>query len=117
MRDLKKLGSSSLRAVLIALTTSMLLANPVIAEEPPQVLIKNVNIFDGKNNGLQTNMHVLVEGEQIASISRSAPSVDSSVHIVEGDGRTLMPGLIDGHAHVMINQNFGTIETLSLIHI
>ena len=22
-----------------------------------------------------------------------------------------MPGLIDGHAHVMINQNFGTIET------
>lgn len=111
MWDLKKLCSNCCRAMLIALATSLALATAVIAEEPSQVLIKNINIFDGKNNRLQKNMHVLIEGELIASISKSAPSVDSSVHIVEGGGRTLMPGLIDGHAHVMINQNFGTIET------
>jgi imidazolonepropionase-like amidohydrolase len=32
-------------------------------------------------------------------------------NVIDGKGRTLMPGLIDGHAHVMINADFRHIET------
>jgi imidazolonepropionase-like amidohydrolase len=84
-----------------------LLALPAAAQ---QVLIKNVNIFNGKDNKLVSGQDVLVEGELIKSIGRGL-SADAGAKVIDGDGLTLMPGLIDGHAHVMINQNFGVVET------
>ena len=111
MPSLKTSCSRWMKTLVTAITVSTLLAPGVFSAQPDRVLIKNVNIFDGTNNRLQKDMNVLVEGELIASISSSAPAVDQTVHVVDGGGRTLMPGLIDGHAHVMINQNFGAIET------
>jgi imidazolonepropionase-like amidohydrolase len=111
MFNLSKYCSTCLRALVVALAVGVVLVSGAVAGETSRVLIKNVNVFDGRTNRLQQNMDVLVEGELIASIGKLAPSVDPSVHVVEGGGRTLMPGLIDGHAHVMINQNFGVIET------
>ncbi len=92
----------ALLAVLMTLSTSVL---------AQQVLIKNVNIFDGKSNKLSPNMNVLVEGETIKAISQSSIPTAGEAHVIDGGGRTLMPGLIDGHAHVMINRNFGVVET------
>ena len=48
------------------------------AAEPSRVLIKNVNVFDGKTNRLRNGLHVLVEGEIIASISSAALRVPRS---------------------------------------
>jgi imidazolonepropionase-like amidohydrolase len=78
--------------------------------QPAQILFKNVNIFDGKSSKLISGKDVLVEGELIKAIGSGA-SAGPNVHIIDGGGRTLMPGLIDGHAHVMINQNFNVVET------
>ena len=78
--------------------------------EPEQILFKNVNIFDGKTSKLISGQDVLVEGELIKMIG-SGVSAGPNAHIIDGGGRTLMPGLIDGHAHVMINQNFNVVET------
>ena len=78
-------------------------------EQPlPQVLIKNVNIFDGKRDSLAQGMDVLVEGNLIRKIGKGLQGVNATE--VDGGGRTLMPGLIDGHAHVMINAHFDTVE-------
>jgi imidazolonepropionase-like amidohydrolase len=74
------------------------------------VLFKNVNIFDGTDMKLQQGMDVLVEGEIIKSIGQELQGGEGST-VIDGSGRTLMPGLIDGHAHVMINQNFNIVET------
>jgi imidazolonepropionase-like amidohydrolase len=90
-----------------ALGFSALLAFPTMAQ---QVLIRNVNIFNGTDNKLIKNQDVLVDGEVIKSISRGLQGGEG-VTVIDGDGRTLMPGLIDGHAHVMINQNFNVVET------
>ena len=101
-------GAVSIRSIAGALA-GIFLAASVQAEAA--VLFRNVNVFDGKTNKLSPNMNVLVEGETIKAISQAPIPAGDEVHVIDGEGKTLMPGLIDGHAHVMINQNFGTVET------
>jgi imidazolonepropionase-like amidohydrolase len=88
---------------------------PAVAQEMPEskVLFTDVRIFDGKRNRLHDGMHVLVVGNKIARISAEPLAIDRSANskVINGDGRTLMPGLIDGHAHVMINANYSDVET------
>ncbi len=91
----------------VAVGLGAMLALPAVAQ---QVLIRNVNIFNGTDNKLISGQDVLIEGELIKSIGRGL-SASPDTKYIDGAGRTLMPGLIDGHAHVMINQNFGTVET------
>jgi imidazolonepropionase-like amidohydrolase len=78
---------------------------------PETFLITNVNLFDGRSDELVMQRNVLIEGPLIRSISAEAIDVAAGTIVIEGGGRTLMPGLIDGHAHVMINQDFGVVET------
>jgi imidazolonepropionase-like amidohydrolase len=73
-----------------------------------EILIKNVNIFDGKKEALSPGKDVLIEGNIIKQIGQNLVSPEATV--IEGGGRTLMPGMIDGHAHIMINSNFDIIE-------
>ena len=43
-------------------------------------------------------------------VSASAIQAPDGATVIDGGGRTLMPGLIDGHAHIMINAHFDTVE-------
>ncbi len=79
-------------------------------DKPLQVLFKNVNIFDGKHDMLKKGVNVLVEKNLIKEISSKGIKTNTQVTIIEGNGKTLMPGLIDGHAHIMINAHFDTVE-------
>ena len=74
------------------------------AESPALTLFENVRIFDGKSDTLSGNMNVLIRGNTIETISKEAIPVDDSspAQIIAGDGRTLMPGLIDAHWHAML---------------
>ena len=67
------------------------------------VLFENVRIFDGKASHLSGPSHVLVRGNKIEKISAKPISVDASLEtrIIRGNGRTLMPGMIDAHTHLM----------------
>ena len=67
-------------------------------------LINNVRIFDGKGTSLSEPANVLVRGNLIERISRTPIAVDRSATttILDGGGRTLMPGLIDVHWHAML---------------
>lgn len=72
------------------------------ADLQPQVLIKNVNIFDGENEALAKGQDVVIEGNLIKSIGKGlAARADATV--IDGGGRTLMPGLIDMHWHSAFN--------------
>ena len=65
-------------------------------DKPPiQVLFTNVNIFDGFAESLQDGMSVLVEGNFIKEVGKSITAPDAIV--VDGEGRTMTPGLIDMH--------------------
>lgn len=94
--------------LMIVLTaTSALMAQ---AESPNQILITNVNIFDGSSNKLANDRNVLVEGNLIKIISKGDITVGENATVIDGKGRTLMPGMIDGHAHIMVNAHFNTVE-------
>src|SRR5262245_32248111 len=67
-------------------------------------LFQNVRIFDGKGGALSEPSNVLVRGNQIERISvkpiEMAPGAGAVV--IDGGGRTLMPGLIDMHWHTTL---------------
>lgn len=65
------------------------------------VLFENVRIFDGKEAALSEPSNVLVRGNVITEISTSPVDAEGAERIA-GDGRTLMPGLIDAHWHAML---------------
>ncbi|MFK7733279.1 MAG: amidohydrolase family protein [Pseudomonadales bacterium] len=66
------------------------------------ILFRNVNVFDGKQEQLQMNAEVLVVGNTIAQVSDASIEVPENTRIIDGQGRTLMPGMIDVHAHISI---------------
>ena len=70
----------------------------------PVTLFNNVRVFDGKGSSLSEPTNVLVRGKLIETLSRTPIPVDRSATttIVDGGGRTLMPGLIDNHWHAML---------------
>ena len=71
-------------------------------EKPPvQVLFTNVNIFDGKSHKLAMDMNVLVEGNLIKKVGKGVKGRDDAT-VVDGGGNTLMPGLIDLHSHLCV---------------
>jgi len=71
------------------------------AQKTSQVLIKNVNIFDGKNEKLTEGMSVLIEGNKIAEIARSISAPDGA-KVINAGGRTMTPGFIDMHYHIAL---------------
>lgn len=64
-------------------------------------LIRNVRIFDGEQS-LAGFGSVLVEGCRIKAIAESAGGLDDAgaATVIEGAGRTLMPGMVEAHAHL-----------------
>jgi imidazolonepropionase-like amidohydrolase len=87
--------------VLVSCFTSLrLMAQDV---QPTAVLFQNVRVFDGKSGALSGPSNVLVRGNKIERISTEPIPTDRSAktRIIEGGGRTLMPGLIDAHYHII----------------
>ncbi len=71
-------------------------------EALPQVLFKNVNVFNGTEHKLHEGMNVLVTGNKIEKIGKGI-SAGPDASVIDGEGRTLMPGLIDAHTHLYMN--------------
>lgn len=88
---------------LVVVICLLTLALPTIAQEAKpvnRVLFTDVNVFDGVSGKRAESMSVLVEANKIAKIAKSIP-VPAGATVIEGKGRTLMPGMIEGHGHVM----------------
>ncbi|MBP2453644.1 metal-dependent hydrolase family protein [Mycolicibacterium lutetiense] len=62
----------------------------------------NVKIFDGHSDRLSAPSNVRVKGNRIERISTDALPADPAATVIDGGGRTLMPGLIDNHWHTML---------------
>jgi imidazolonepropionase-like amidohydrolase len=71
------------------------------AASAEDVIFENVRIFDGKSATLSAPSNVLVRGNVIEGIS-TAPIAEAGALRIAGNGRTLMPGLIDNHWHAML---------------
>jgi len=100
----------------VSLTAALVFAPSAVAQEEkpkPQILFTNVNIFDGKSDKLATGMSVLVEGNLIKKIGKGLKA-DANATVIDGGGRTLMPGLIDNHVHLSLTgPNLSAIESMT----
>ena len=96
---------------IICIALSFVFSFPLIAKDDapplPQVLFKKVNIFNGTEDRLYKNHQVLIEGNTIKAISAGEIEAKSHATVIDGGGRTLMPGLIDSHSHLNMNANGG----------
>ncbi|MGL4591827.1 MAG: amidohydrolase family protein [Aestuariivirga sp.] len=92
------------RRHLLGMTAAAVLApRPALAQSPPQVLFSNVRVFDGISPGLSAPRHVMVRGNLISELSETPLSAGPGTTVIDGGGRTLMPGLIDAHVHMAMS--------------
>lgn len=103
----------AIAALLVA--TSGPLAAQATPEQRGETLIRGVTVFDGTRS---TGRHdVLIRGDRIVAIDpRTKPARDT--RIVDGTGKTLLPGLIDAHVHAFQAQEdpllFGVTTQLDM---
>jgi imidazolonepropionase-like amidohydrolase len=64
------------------------------------LVITNARIIDG-NGGVIPDGSVVVADGRIVSVSAGAAAVPDGSLLVEAQGRTLMPGFIDAHRHII----------------
>lgn len=99
-RSLLRRGFYALTGILIVLAIA-LSSQLSTAQSPSRVLFENVRIFDGTSPELSAPSYVLVEDNKIQAISAEPIAVTAvgDLTVIDGTGRTLMPGLSDAHWH------------------
>ncbi|MGE5258290.1 MAG: amidohydrolase family protein [Hyphomicrobiales bacterium] len=68
-------------------------------------LIKNAHVFDGKGGALSGPTSVLLEGNKITKITKSI-TAPAGATVIDAAGRTMTPGLIAAHEHVMLHMSY-----------
>lgn len=63
-------------------------------------LIKNANLFDGFSPQLQKNVSVVIRDNLVQEIATGAIAEDQFDRIIDAGGRTVMPGIVEGHGHM-----------------
>jgi imidazolonepropionase-like amidohydrolase len=66
----------------------------------PSVFL-NVMVWDGRGGPVQRSRSVVVRDGRIESIRDVAEPTPAGVHQIDASGKTLIPGLIDAHVHLM----------------
>ncbi|MET0676516.1 MAG: amidohydrolase family protein, partial [Bradyrhizobium sp.] len=90
--------------LVVTATALAFAASPYTAEAQQEsaVLFRNVRIFNGSDQ-LSASSDVLIRNNTIEKITPAASTAPTAPPVViDGGGRTLMPGLIDMHWHAMM---------------
>ncbi|MEM8815749.1 MAG: amidohydrolase family protein [Pseudomonadota bacterium] len=77
-------------------------------------LFRNVNVIDGTGDDAFTG-HVLVESNRIQKVATTLGDLPQKAgQVIDGAGKTLMPGLCDAHLHMTWNDQ-PTLEHITLM--
>ena len=92
-----------MRAVL-ALLLSLLAVAPAGAQAPSTVLLRPARVFDGVDPRPHEGWVVLVRGERIEAVGPAAQvGSPAGARVIDLPGTTLLPGLIEGHSHILLH--------------
>jgi imidazolonepropionase-like amidohydrolase len=72
-------------------------SGPLFAQAPDALVFRDVDVFDGVR--MVRRVTVIVRDGMIRAVGPDA-AVPPGAEVVEGRGRTLLPGLLDAHAHL-----------------
>lgn len=99
-RMYRKLSPNLACAIVVVLALLPVITGQSAESSAPEMLFRDVRVFDGKSATLSDRTAVLVRGNSIAAIGARAIPTNSEVTVIDGGGLTLMPGLIDVHVHL-----------------
>jgi len=69
--------------------------------EAADLAVINARVFNVFTGELLDGCSVCVKGEKIACVGPDAEGrIGSRTHVIDASGRCLIPGFIDGHAHI-----------------
>jgi imidazolonepropionase-like amidohydrolase len=79
----------------------LLVTTPVAPPASPAIAIVDVRLLPMDGGGAREHQSVLIEGERIAWVGPAdALPAPPGTLVIHGEGRTLMPGLVDMHVHL-----------------
>jgi imidazolonepropionase-like amidohydrolase len=88
---------------LISLMALFSLSVSLSSQTLPETVLHCANLWDGHSNAIQSDVTIIIAGERIKAVQSGKPAPDMpSVLNVNG---TCMPGLIDVHTHVFLQQD------------
>ena len=84
--------------------TSVFSSSTMMAQPPQVVVLRPDRVFDGATATLHDDWVVVVAGERIAAAGPpdQVPS-PSEAWVIDLPGLTLLPGLIEGHSHLLLH--------------
>jgi imidazolonepropionase-like amidohydrolase len=90
----------------------MLMLAPNAARAQGAFVVRDVRLFDGER--VSEHRSVLVRDGVIERVGDATLATPTDAHVVDGRGRTLMPGLIDAHVHLSDSAEADLRQALAL---
>jgi imidazolonepropionase-like amidohydrolase len=75
-------------------------------------LFRNVKIYDADKERFVEGQNVVVSDGKIVSVGKALPKLAAGAHVIDGSGKTLVPGLWDSHMHVA--DDFNALSEVAL---
>jgi len=94
------------RAFLLLLLVTTINLTSAVAATRDLILIKTTRLIDVRTGELRTDQAILIDGNKIAEVGPSSTvgqGGGNTVRVIDLTGLTVLPGLIDCHAHVLGN--------------
>ena len=85
----------------LSLLLTLLLSGALFAQSDSFYLLKPDRVFDGEE--MHADWIVLVHGDRIEQAGPMRFKLPSNTRVIELPGATLLPGLIEGHAHLFLH--------------
>ena len=63
------------------------------------LVITNANIIDVKTGEILENRSIAIDSNRISAIYHGIKQFDDSTHVIDAEGKYIIPGLWDMHAH------------------
>jgi imidazolonepropionase-like amidohydrolase len=80
---------------------------PVVASGT--VMIRNVGLFDAERGAIVPDQTIVIRGDRIVAVGAAASvRPPSGAHVIDGSGKTVVPGLWDMHTHFQLTSQTGT---------
>ena len=101
-----------MRPILTALCAVALGVAPTAARAQSTFVVRDVRLFDGER--VAEHRSVVVRDGVIAQLGDAMLAVPAGAQVVDGKGRTLLPGLIDAHVHLSSDTDDDLRQSLAL---
>ena|SRR5215472_17725003 len=76
-------------------------ASKVIRENSPVIALTHVQLIDGTGAAAQADQTIVIDHGKIAALGSAASTyVPAGAKVIDGKGKTLIPGLVGMHEHL-----------------